>query len=166
MVKSLKLNKKGESGFEPAKKSIFWIFAGILITLLILAFVMVVVSYTNDLTSVPPKLKAELISLRFTNSPECFAYQDKETGRVYPGVIDLDKFSSDQLDQVCYSPDKKTGHYTYNFAFELENQPGKIIKTNNYFYHDEFTLSREVLVKDKSLFTKDVLKIYVQIKVP
>ena len=48
-----------------------------------------------------------------------FHLSDPVTGRVFSGVIDLDKFSQERLDQ-CYRTEQGKGFKDYNFALELE----------------------------------------------
>ncbi|MDP3733781.1 MAG: hypothetical protein Q8R37_01000, partial [Nanoarchaeota archaeon] len=75
----------GEGVEDVAWKSFSWAIFGVIITILVFVFALLIAGYKERLTTVPPELKAELISVRFTNSADCFAYQDLHTGRVYPG---------------------------------------------------------------------------------
>ena len=106
------MNRKAQ--FEVARKTIYWMIAGFLIVVIIFAFALMIATYKNRLTYVPPQLKADFIALRFTNIPECFAYQDLITKRVYPGVIDINKFDETRLFK-CYHTDPVTGNQDYNF---------------------------------------------------
>jgi len=157
------MNKKAQ--FEVARKSIYWMIAGFVITLVVIGFVLIIVNYRNALTEFPPELNAEFISLRFTNIPECFAYQDAETKRVYPGIIDLEKFTTERMEQSCYKTDPEKGHGTFNFELELRDK-GVAIKTNNYFNAPVFTLRRNVFVKDANGISKDELLIHTQVAIP
>ena len=149
---------------------------GIVIAVVLLAFAITIANYKNNLTEVPPKLKASLIAMRFTNIPECFAYQDPETGRVYPGIIDLSKFTNEQMEN-CY-PTQST--HEINFKLRLQNK-GLEILTNNYvnnpapgvpilpdFFMEENTLiplviPMEVLIRDGEEISGDVLEYEVQL---
>lgn len=157
----LSLNKKGESAFENAQTVIFLTVMMFAVTILVFTFVFLLNSYERGLTAVPGKLEAELISLRFANNPECFAYQDKETKRIFSGIIDLAKFNEQQM-SVCYKTAEQTGKDELNFRLQLESRLDYSVKTNNYFNADKYTLVKTVVVKEGSLFKKDKLFIYVQ----
>lgn len=156
------LNKKGQFEF---RKSIYWTIIGIVITMVVFMFAFTISSYKSNLTKVPVEIRSELITLRFVNSPDCFAYQDKNTGRVFPGVIDMDKFSEEQL-RKCYFTESERGYKDFNFRIVLESSFEELV-TNNYFYDDkdELTLFKEVLIRKQSGLFKDQLIIYVQEKI-
>ena len=146
--------------FGIARKTIFWMIAGFLIVMVILGFAIVLGSYQSKLTYLSPKLKADLISLRFANIPECFAYQDPVSGRVYPGIVDLNKFNNEQL-FGCYHTNPEKGFKDYNFGLKLLNED-KFVHTNKYYNKIDFTITKKVLVKNGDEISKDDLYIYVQ----
>ena len=150
------MNKKGQ--FDVARKTIYWTIAAFVVTVVIFAYALVVASYINNLSKVPPEVHAELIALRFTNLPECFAYHYQETNKVFPGVIDFTKFYNPQF-LTCYDP--QDGLMQYNFRLKLATL-GNEITTNNYFNKDDFTIFKEVLVRKDGELLKDQLLIYVQ----
>lgn len=153
--------------FDFTRKTIFWTLAGVVITIVVFAFVLGISGYLNKLTYVPEKLRAEFISLRFANIPECFAYQDPETGRVYPGIIDLSKFTNDQMNLSCYHTESEKGYEEHNFRLKLMKN-GAEVRSNNYFHKDSFTLFRKVLVKmnnTNQTLTEDEMYIFVQVKI-
>ena len=136
----------------------------VVVTMVVFAFAFIISSYKGKLTIVPTELQAELISLRFTNIDECFAYKDNATHRVFPGIIDMDKFTDEQF-KMCYLTEDTKGIKTYNFRLKLERE-GIQIMSNNYFHDDDFTIFREVLVRrDDNIIQKDRLLIYVQEKI-
>ena len=149
------MNKKAQ--FDVAKTILFWMMAGIMLTVILFAFGMIMVGYKSKLTYVPPQLKAELISLRFVNSPDCFAYQD-QTGRVFPGIIDLKKYSSSQLKEDCYPTALEKD---FSFALELKGKNVKI-KTEGYSHRDLLTLTKNVLIEEQGELQPDQLWIYIQ----
>lgn len=155
-------NKKAQ--FDFTRKSIYWMIAGFILTLVVVAYVFVLAGYNAKLTYVDPKLRAEFLTLRFVNNPDCFAYQDKETKITSNGIIDLTKFNEKQL-YNCYHTEQNEGFRDFNFKLVLENQKTEII-TNNYFNKKDFTLYKEVLIRNKeSKVTKDRLIIYIQEKI-
>ena len=153
------MNKKAQ--FEVARKSIYWLLAGFMIAIMLLGFSLTIVNYKNKLTSIPPELTASFIAMRFTNIAECFAYQDHETGRVYPGIIDLEKFNEEHLTQSCYRTEDTD---EMNFGFTLLGY-NKSIQTNYYRNHFKFNFFPEVLVKDGDNYTSDNLTIRVQVEI-
>lgn len=151
----------GES--EVSMKTIYWMIAAFVIGLIIVAFAFILAGHNSKLNNVPIELRGKLIALRFVNSPDCFAYQDKETGRVLTGVLDKSKFTVGQLNE-CYSTDPADGFKEFNFRLKLASSE-ESINTNNYFNVDKFTIRQKVLVKDGEVLTSDELLIFVQDKV-
>ncbi len=147
--------------FDFTRKSIYWMIAGFIITLVILAYVFVLAGYNAKLTYVDPKLRAEFLSLRFVNNPDCFSYQDKETKITSSSIIDLTKFTQQQL-YDCYHTQQDEGYNDFNFKLVLETQQKEVF-TNNYFNKNDFTLYQEILVRNQDgVIKKDRLIIYVQ----
>ncbi len=155
------MNKRGQ--FEVARKTIYWMMAGVVITIVVVSFAMIMASYKSKLNYVPEKVRAELLSLRFVSTPECFTYQDEITERIYPRIIDLNKFNKETLFR-CYHTETEKGYKDYNFRLYLVGE-NKTLKTNNYFYKDDFTLFKKVIVKKGGELVKDELRIYVQTKI-
>jgi len=164
----MRLNKRAE--YEVAEKSIFWLLAGVLVTIMILAFVMLIANYRSQITRLPPELEAESIALRFLNTPECFTYQDPVTGRIYPGTIDVSKYLQSRLD-ACYRTEPERGYKDYNFGIVLEgfnideNGTEEMLITNNFFNKVDFTLFKNVLVQQGSSTVPTRMVIYVQRKI-
>ncbi len=161
------MNNKGQ--FE-LRKMIYWTIAMIVITLVVFASAMIMSDYGAKLSKVPSNLRADQISLRFVNAPECFAYQDLETGRVYPGIIDLSKFNEETL-TGCY---QSGGRENFNFQLVLGDMVlgGKasgttkvVLETDRWVNVRDFTLSKEILVKNNGEIKPMMLKINVQEKV-
>jgi hypothetical protein len=166
----IKINKKGD-GFIPATKSIFWLFAMIFSLFGIITLVVFFSIYQGQLVDMPRELEAETIVLRFVNNPDCFTYQDPVTNRVYPGVIDVEKYNQDYLDK-CYYTEESKGYETYNFGFLLESfnpidDQGEevLLRTNNFFNNVDFTIYKSVIVRSGETLTPTTLIIYVQSKI-
>ena len=155
------MNTKAQ--FDVARKAIYWMIAGIIIAVIVLAFALVIGSYRSQMTQTPAKLKAELVALRFVNIPECFALVDSSGSKAHSGIIDLNKFNQETLNK-CYFTEPEKGTKDFNFRLKLENS-GEEVMTNNYFHKDDFTLFKEVLVKRQYSLVKDRLIIYVQQKI-
>ena len=137
-------DKKGQFSI---RKSFYWSIAGVVIVVGVFVLALQIASYVGSLAVVSPKLKAEVISLRFANSPDCFAYQDEFTGRVFSGTIDLDKFNDEQMKR-CYATSSLGKWKTYNFLLELRGIGGQA-KSDNWFKkgQEDFVLERKVRVK-------------------
>ena len=164
------MNKKAQ--FSPARKTIYWMIAGFVLTLVMLAAVIIMVGHKNRITSIPPEINAEFISLRFTNIPECFAYQDPVSEKVYMNTIVIEKFNFEQMNNFCYlnfsitiAPDQEKGHKDFNFELELVNAQRKV-KTNNYFNVPHFTLKKKVIVYENNIAKEDELLIHTQVSLP
>lgn len=134
--------------------------AMIAFAVLFLWFGFVLVTYSSRATAVPTQLQAELISLRFTNNPDCFAYVDENTGRVYSGIIDLKKFNEENMDR-CYKTGDLQGLYSFNFRLNLTTSRKEVV-SDRYRYHDDFSILKEVLIKENNKLRKDQMVIYVQ----
>lgn len=154
------MNKKGESAFDVARKSIYWMIAGVVITMIVLAVGGIMAGYLNSLTSVPPRLQAQTLAYRFLHNADCLAYQDPDTNRVYVNIVDISKFTEERLASCYRTPDRKE----INFGLTLQ-QAGKTIITNNYFKTDRFNVTKAVLVWDGTQFIEDTLEMGVQEKI-
>jgi|SRR3989338_286363 len=157
--------------FDLTRKQFFWGIAVFMVVIAALIFSFILLpSYERSLVEVPPKLRAELISLRFVNTPECFTYQDPVSGRVFAEVIDLQKFTQKNLDK-CYRTEPAKGFEDYNFALELEGYTPtldgqkKLLMTNNFFNKVDFTLYKPVLVRNGERLEPTRLVIQVQTKI-
>ncbi|MDO8656482.1 MAG: hypothetical protein Q7K45_04545 [Nanoarchaeota archaeon] len=161
------MNRKAQ--FDVARKSIYWMIIGFVITMIVLGVALIFGSYRSKLTHVPDEIPAQLIALRFDTLSECFAFVDPATidlatmQGINSGFVDLQKFTAEQLNR-CYHTEQNKGFKTYNFRLKLE-KTGTEIVSNNYFHNDDFELHREVLVYDKGELHKDTLLIYVQTKI-
>jgi hypothetical protein len=157
------MNRKAESSFDLAKKSIYWMIAGVIITMVVLIFAMFMGRITSDYTYNPPELEVDFITLSFVNTAECFAYVDEE-GLLYPYSIDLDKFTGDILTQECYPLPDDVSRESYNFALSLEEDPeNKKITTAKYFNIKDYSKTIYVKVYDEAGFKRtDNLRIDVQ----
>jgi hypothetical protein len=150
------MNKTAVSSFTNASFLIFFVVIAFATTLLIGIFLALIGSYEAGLIDVPGKFEAEVISLRFTNNPKCFAYQEND--RVFVGVIDFEKFNNEQMES-CYKTETKD---EINFRLQLGSNLDNSVETNNYRNVDTFTIVKDVVVRDSGSFSGDKLFIYVQ----
>lgn len=78
----------------------FWIFRIILIMVVVFAAVFFVNSIIK--TNLDTEgLELDLILARIINSPDCLAYQDSDTNRIYPGYVNLNFYSQSYLEKNC-----------------------------------------------------------------
>jgi len=150
------MNKKGT---EVVEKAIFWTIMMSLITILIVFFVFAMQGYREKLYELPGEFEGEFISSRFLASSDCLAYQDNFTSEVYSGVIDLEKFTSEQI-QKCYYTGEEEGYKYFNFELTLP-EFNRSIETNDYFNYAHFTYHKNVLVWDGIEFVSTKMLIYV-----
>ena len=74
-------------------------------------------------------LESDILSSRIVDAPECLAYEDG-LGRVHPGVIDISKFTEDQIKKCL---DLKDGVYV-----RFEDITGQPIKNSIGKRHDNY----------------------------
>jgi hypothetical protein len=159
----LSMNRKAESSFDIAKKSIYWMISGVVITMIVMVFAMFLGNTTSQYTYNPPQLEVDFITLSFVNTAECFAYVD-ESDVLHPYSIDLRKFKQEKLRQECYPLPNDQGREHYNFALSLEKDPenNKFV-TAKYFNINDYSKTIYVKVYDETGFKRtDNLKIAVQ----
>ena len=147
--------------FNVAKKTIYWMIAGFMIAMVTITFTATLMKYTKEVTTVPAQMKGEMVALRFINIPECFAYQDPETNRVYPGVIELEKFTKEHLNESCY---RSLSIKEVNFKLKLGERE---ITTTNFFAGTRTVHLRplSVLVKNGTKYSEEQLYITIQEKI-
>ena len=62
--------------FDATRKSLYWMLAGILITMTVFAFAIILSMFQSSQLEIPEEFEAEILALRFTHSEDCFAYKD------------------------------------------------------------------------------------------
>lgn len=153
------MNKRGqESAFEVANKTVFFMIIAVVLGGLAIFFFWAISEYERQLAHVPPQAQAEFLALRFTHAADCFAYQDPETKQIYPGVIDLQKFTAETLSHCYVSADRKA----FNFQLVLDD---KTVATDYWVGVKALTLYRPVMVKEGNQLKRARLTIHVQERV-
>lgn len=92
------MNKKGDIS---AEKLIFYILFGFVFIGFCFVLLYIIIEENSEKIQIPEGLESFIFIQRFLNNPECFAYQDLDTLRIYPGIIDLGKFTQERFDS-CY----------------------------------------------------------------
>lgn len=149
--------------FDVTRKSLYWMVAGIVITMTVLAFAIILSMFQSSSLATPEEFEAEILALRFSHSKDCFAYQDLKTGRVFPNTIDPLKLNKNQL-QRCYqtSPNAK-GLKDFNFGIEVDGFTQSMLMTNNFILNRvKFELPKQkVFVKSGDQFIESQMKVSV-----
>lgn len=149
--------KKAQGAFELGYKWPFYIIVGFFMAGLLFFLWWQISQYVSLAVVAPNELYTIAYTQRFMNSPHCFTYQD-ETGRAYPGVLDWDKFTDENLRQCFFTEedDWKAG-----FQLTLQNldtnDPPKIITTTNYYQFRERKSESILIQKDNKIFKGKLL---------
>ena len=118
-----------------------WIIRIFLIMMVVFGVVFFVNSIIKENIEVG-ELELTLLTARAINSPYCLAKMDriKEVYRVYPGVIDLSKYSTEYLEENCYikSLDPKIKDF---FGVKIQLNGKEPIYANKEYYEDIEPLS-------------------------
>ncbi len=138
---------KRASGYLLGKKPMYFLAILFYLTFAFLFFSFFISSNITSANTIPANVETTVLINRFLNSPDCFAYMDEETGRAYPGIIDIKKFDDNQI-KKCYSTIENS---LYSFRFELEstNIGYKVCSTPNYGARRFNKVSQYVLVYDE-----------------
>ncbi len=156
--KKIFFSKKG-SGFLLGKKPIYFIIVAFFLFIVFILFSYLVLSNISSTTTFPENIETTVLINRFLNSPECFAYQDEETGRTYTGITDLDKFNNENLNE-CYSADEDSPRA---FMMDLNSDDyQKSVLTSNWRAKKINRMSQYVIIYDKGNFYGGTLLIAVQ----
>lgn len=105
-------SKKGlEEGPVVMARLPFWMFFGIVATILALVLFHIANLFVRGTAEIPRDLEDEVVLVsRFYNSHHCFAYED-EIGVVHGGIIDIEKFKQVNMDNCFPESDVKYAYY-------------------------------------------------------
>jgi len=136
------LNKKSQIH---GRKMFYYIIFGFVAIVVFFFIIWLTSSEKSEISIIPPGLENYLLTQRFLNSALCFAFQDEDTDRIYPWLIDLNKFNQDTLNK-CYGAEE-----TNVKAYKLTLTYGENKVTLNTKNWEGFLKSGE---------TKDIFVIY------
>ncbi len=142
MLPKIFSNKKSDIA---GRKLIFYIVFGFALTGGFLLLMWLLPKNASEVNEIPIGLENYLSAQRFLNSPLCFAFQDKDTSIVYPGMIDLTKFNQDNLNK-CYNAEN-TKVKAYRFTLNYNNRKSTI-STKNWEGLLKEAKTEQVLVND------------------
>ena len=141
-------NRKAQivGGYDIGKEVMYNIVDAVVLGVMAILLVVLIFRYTTTVNYFPDEFRQTALIYRFVNSPNCVAYEDPELKRVYPGVMDWDRFKDNSHINKCYSTgDPKA----MAFRLTLKNQ-GELrsVQTSNWDSKREFDISknRNVLV--------------------
>ena len=153
-------NKKAQSGII-MRKTWYILIISVLLAVLFLYLTWSFFKYDTHLTRISPQIESTILSSRFINSPNCFAYQDPITERVYPGLIDLDRFNNKIIQECYYS--NTTKHYQFQLKLtDLKSKDTQTIQTKEWYNVPSFTLTQPVQIKKQNEVLNGQLLIFVQ----
>lgn len=138
------MNKKGDIS---AEKVIFYILFGFVFVGACIILLYIISEESSDIIQIPKGLGNFVFVQMFLNNPECFAYQDLEIGRIYPGIIDLEKFTSERFDS-CYKGD-------IQFRLKIKD---KIVETSDFKMKKGY--EKQILIFKDNKFEEG--KIYIE----
>ena len=109
----------------------FWILFAIMIGFSAVIMLWIIIPFIAKTAEIPEGVEAYILMQRFTNSPNCFAYVEENTGKVYQKLIDWERFNDGSMNK-CYQTDDKEV-----IAFKLtltmpETYTTRSIKTPNW----------------------------------
>ena len=135
----MKMDKKGIITFE----MMMWIPRIIFLVAVMFAVVILVSSFVTEKVDVQ-ELEANTFANRVLYSPNTISYRDEDTGRVYPGIIDLSKFKTDAEDKLSKSIYYGNNNRKIAAKITLKNLDNS--EENLVFYNDAFYKEMKVLV--------------------
>ncbi len=153
-------SKKG-SGYEIGKKPTYYVVIFFFLTISFMLFGFLIISEVSSSSSIPDNARTTVLINRFLNSEDCFAYKDSETGRVYPGIIDIEKFNENNLEK-CYYAEKKYDSKSFRLTLNGEDIEKKTILTTNWGSSRFGQASQYVLLYNNGEISKANLLIAVQ----
>jgi hypothetical protein len=159
MKNKISFSKKG-SGYEVGKKPAYYIVILLFLTISFMLFGFLIMSQVSSLSTIPYNVETTALVNRFLNSEDCFAYQDSETGRVYPGIIDIEKFNEERIGKCYYT--KNYNLKSFKMTLKTEGIEEKTILTTNWGSSMLSQVSQYVLVYDDGKISKANLLIAVQ----
>ena len=150
------MDKKAQS--VVAGKLPFFVIMGIAFVIMAIFLVYFIGSFNSNLLKVSPELNDAIHTYRFLNNPNCLAYQDGFTGRTDVGLVDLRKFTDEQMAK-CYDTELSTDSH---FLIKLENSSKNGVKTEGWLNVVHNTVIKKVRVLDNNKISDDMMFIYVQ----
>jgi hypothetical protein len=143
----------------------------IIIIVVVFFFIVLKSHYNSGLKT--HEVENLILIKRLTYSPNILAYRDSELNRVYPGVIDIEKFDTEKIEENLINKNNRLAVY-----MELENLKTTEIRKayineerarawDDYVYiggFDSSTLKRYVKIYDNEEIYPGILKLKVLVR--
>ncbi len=169
----MKLNTKKAQATEKFLMQVPKLIMLIIVFFIVIALINV---YRVDRLDVQ-QLEASLLLDRVLYSRNCISYVDETTTRAYPGIIDLNKFSSDNLESCLYYENENRNNAAKLILEDLDGSSIKTIFYNKKWYENWYPLigisgpggtklfseRNYVLIKDDNGLEKAKLTAYIVI---
>ena len=152
-------NKKAESDEISGSKMIFYLIFSFLAAIVFMIIVYLARSNRMEIANIPSGLENYIITQRFLISPLCFAFQDADSKRVYPWVLDLKKFNEENLNKCYSASDTKLKAYRLTLAYGTEK---KTISTKNWEGFLKKGETKQVFVNNEGRIIKGELFVEMQ----
>ncbi len=141
----LSRNKKGT-------EVIGWVF-NILIFGAILGIIVIITNSAFSKKLDTHNLEYSIISARIVNNPFCLAYEDKDTKRIYPGIIDISKFEENKLQECIITTDELR---PLGVRLELKtvnsNYEPIFLNEENYLDYSVLSFSELFVLENRSMY--------------
>ena len=155
-MSKLLLGKKADIS---GRKMIFYIVVAILLSIAFLFIVIIVPSNNSQISEIPLGVENNILVERFLSSPYCFVFQDKDTKRYSPLLIDKQRFTQENLEK-CYSADS-TNMKGFRLTLTFENQK-LTINTKNWQGFIKKAETKQVSIYDRGKIQTGELYIEIQ----
>ena len=121
------MNKKGLIG--EADKLLYWL---LIVVPTIALVVVIVIAWSTGLKNVyfPQNLEPLVYESRLLYSPNCFAYKDPVTGRVFTGTVDPGKFNAQTLHECV--PLKGAMNHAFLVELSIGDDVSIPLETENW----------------------------------
>jgi hypothetical protein len=150
------MDKKAQ--YEVGHKTPYFIIAMLIVGVMFILLILMFSKYISAPVLTHEQVYITIYKQRFLSSPDCFAYENKETGNIYQGMIDVSKFTEERLNN-CYKENKDS---KFEFLLVLQEKEKQLsIQTKNYIQLTK-KLPMSVLVYDQGNITKGILTIGIQ----
>jgi|SRR3989338_3732083 len=99
------------------RKLIYYLIAIPVIVAGFFIVVWLVSSNKSNLSEIPSGVEDYLMSQRFLNSPDCFAFSENDAKRAHFWLFDLSKFTQETLDKCYNSDNTKVNAYRFTISY-------------------------------------------------
>ena len=164
----MKMNKIAQS-----HTMLNWVFYRIPIIVIVFVFYLMVLRspFVYDLET--HEVENSIFIKRLTYSPNLLAYKDQTTKRVYPGIIDLEKFDTEKIKENLINNNNRFAAYLELINLENGEEYQAYVNEkrarawDDYVFVEDFDsslLRRYVKIYDNGEFYQGILKVKVLVR--